>query len=117
LDQLILVKERDSFLGSLFIAIDDLAGVQSHLDQVLCVAQQFPREGYCEIGRVSAFLFLHFAGQYQHLGGGVLHFELHGWGGTSLRMVAASEVTKVLSMWLTTIFLRAEIILKRFKNI
>jgi hypothetical protein len=47
----------------------------------------------------------------------MLNFKLNKKLNTSLRMVAASEVTKVLSIWLTTIFLRAEIILKRFKNI
>jgi hypothetical protein len=91
--------------------------MQAHSDQVFSMAEQFSSEGDCKVGGIAALLFLHFACEDEHLGGGVLHFELRGKGCTSLRMVAASEVTKVLSMWFTTIFLRPELFLKRFKKI
>ena len=106
-DQVGLVDEGEGLLGGLFVASEDLAGVQAHTDKVFGVAEELSSEGDGEVGGVSALILLHFAGQHQHFGGGVLHFELGGGSGTSLRMVAASEVTKVLSMWLTTIFLRA----------
>jgi hypothetical protein len=82
--------------------------VKSHADKVLSVAQQFSCESHSEVCGVSALLFLHLAGKDEHLGGGVLDFQLNRVVSTSFRMVAASEVTKVLSIWLTTIFFRAE---------
>lgn len=106
--QLLLVEEGERLLGGFLVADDDLAGVQSHPDQVLSVAQQFSCESYSEVCGISALLFLHLAGEDEHLGGGVLHFQLNRTVCTSLRMVAASEVTKVLSIWFTTIFFRAE---------
>ena len=81
------------------------------------MTEQLSSESNSEISGISAFIFLHFAGQDQHFGSRVLNFELDYKRNTSLRIVAQSEVTKVLSMWLTTIFLRAKIISKRFKKI
>lgn len=72
------------------------------------MTEKLSSEGDSEVGSISTFFFLHFTGENQHFGCGMLHLELSGKVGTSLRMVAASEVTKVLSIWFTTIFLRAE---------
>jgi hypothetical protein len=74
------------------------------------MTKQFSSEGDYEIGGISALLFLHFAGEDEHLCCGVLNFKLNIDRLTSLRMVAASEVTKVLSIWLTTIFFRPKVI-------
>lgn len=71
------------------------------------MTQQFPSKRDGKVRRISALLFLHLACEHQHLGCGVLYFELNGGLVTYFKMVAASEVMKVLSIWLTTIFLRA----------
>jgi hypothetical protein len=72
------------------------------------MAKQLSSEGDGEVCGIATFFFLHFTGENKHLGSRMLNFELSGKVSTSLRMVAASEVTKVLSIWFTTIFLRAE---------
>jgi hypothetical protein len=86
--------------------------MQTHSDQVLCVTEELSSEGDHKIGGISALIFLHFACEDEHLGSGMLHLKLNRAGNTSFRMVAASEVTKILSMWFTTIFLRAELFKK-----
>jgi len=91
--------------------------MQAHSDQIFSMTEQFSSEGDGKIGGISALLFLHLACKDEHLSGGMLNFELHGKHCTSFKMVAASEVTKVLSMWFTTIFFRPELFLKRFKKI
>lgn len=74
------------------------------------MAEELSSESNYEICCISTLLFLHFAGKNEHLCCGVLNFKLDRDGLTSLRMVAASEVTKVLSIWLTTIFFRPKVI-------
>jgi hypothetical protein len=74
------------------------------------MTEEFSSECNSPIGGISALLFLHFTSEDEHLCCRVLNFKLNIIIDTSLRIVAASEVTKVLSMWLTTIFLRATLI-------
>ena len=77
----------------MLISGHDLGGVKTHLDKIFGVAEELSCQGDHEIGGISALFLLHFAGHDEHFGGGVLDFELGGGRGTSLRMVAASEVT------------------------
>lgn len=74
------------------------------------MTEKLSSEGDYEIGGISTLLFLHFAGEDEHLCCGMLNFKLNIDRLTSLRMVAASEVTKVLSIWFTTIFFRPKVI-------
>jgi len=67
--------------------------MKTHLDQIFSMAQELPGQSDNKIGGISAFLFLHFACHDQHFGSWMLNFELDRSQNTSLRMVAASEVT------------------------
>ena len=97
-NEAVFVDQRKGFLGSFFVAIEDLAGVKTHSNQVFSMTEQFSSQSDGKVSGISALFFLHLACQHQHLGCWVLHFKLNVMKTTSLRIVAASEVTKVLSM-------------------
>jgi hypothetical protein len=86
--------------------------MKTHSNKVFSVAEELSSQGDSEVSCVSTFLVLHFAGEDEHLSSRVLNLQLNKTGSTYLRIVAASEVTKVLSMWFTTIFLRPELFKK-----
>mmetsp|Transcript_9245 Transcript_9245/g.21792 ORF Transcript_9245/g.21792 Transcript_9245/m.21792 type:complete len:479 (-) Transcript_9245:187-1623(-) len=78
-------KELQQPLPGLLVPLDDLAGVQSHPEQVLRLAQQLPGEADGEVGPVAALLVLRVAGHGEHLGGRVLDLQFADDGGAVRR--------------------------------
>lgn len=70
-----LRENFESFFGCFFISENDLTWMKSHSDEVFSMAEELSSQSDSEIGGISAFLLLHFAGHDQHFGGWMLNLQ------------------------------------------
>ena len=60
-------------LSSLFITIEDLRGMETHVDKLFSLVEEFSSHCDDEVSSISSFVFLHFGGLGNHFGSRVVH--------------------------------------------
>ena len=70
-----LFEDFEGFVGGDLIAVENIADVESLLEQELSLAEELACEDDDEISAIAYLFFLHFSGHHNHACGGMVHFH------------------------------------------